>query len=175
MIEKVFNTVIAMKNIDHFSVVEIRTTIIGIEKNEHLVPADIRRFVYQKLVKLVAIGWLTKRTSDKKRLTRYSKTDVFDYDYFKNSVEELKEVTMVSSDQKNYHYELKSRLSAYNAELLEGLGAIKEYVSLKEIYPDLQPLLKQKYFSTQERNQILKGKISVLTELLGIQKENTNV
>lgn len=65
-----------------------------------------------------------------------------------------------------------SRLNQYNAELLEGLGAIKEYIALKDLHPELHTPLKQRYMAVQENNHILKGKIAVLNELIKSNKEN---
>ena len=169
MIDRAFNSIIALKNINYFSAVEIRTAVIAVERDEQLVPADVRRFVYEELVKLVAWGWLKKKTSEKKGISRYSKTDLFSSHYFLDLLAAENKLTVVINEKAKYQYELKVRLSSYNAELLEGLGAIKEYVSLKEIYPDLHPLLKNKYFIIQEKNQILKGKISALEDLLSLQ------
>ncbi len=172
MIDKVLSSVIALKNIDHFSAIEIRTAYIAIRKDEQLDPSAVRRFVYAQLLKLVAKGWLKKRTSNKKGVTRYIKTHLFNHSYFLK-LAHTKQIVLVSeSDDVSHQHEFTVRLNRYNAQLLEGLGAMKEYVALKDIYPALRSTLKQKYLTAQENNQILKGKIDVLKELLISQQDN---
>jgi hypothetical protein len=166
-----FNQIIVLKNIDHFSAVEIRTAYLSIERDEQLDPASVRRFVYEELLKLVKRGWLTKRTSDKKGVTRYIKTNLFEYEYFKNSSNSDGE-QQNKIDKTNYSLTLTTRLNLYNAELLESLGAIKEYLALKDLHPELHSPLKQRYMAVQENNHILKGKIAALNELIISNKEN---
>ena len=171
MIDKVLSSVIALKNIDHFSVVEIRTAFIAIKSDEKLDPSTVRRFVYRQLSMLVAKGWLKKRTSNKKGVTRYIKTNLFDHEYFINLADTNGQALVSESTDTGCQHELAGRLNRYNAELLEGLGAVKECVALKDIFPELRSILKQRYSSVQENNQILKGKIVVLNELLGSHQD----
>jgi hypothetical protein len=165
-----FNQILVLKNIDHFSAVEIRTAYIAIQMDEKLDPASIRRFVYEELLKLVKKGWLKKRTSNKKGVTRYIKTNLFEYAYFKK-LASSDSGQQDEVDERKYVLTLMTRLNQYNAELLEGLGAVKEYIALKDLHPELHTPLKQRYTATQENNHILKGKIAVLTELIKSNKE----
>ncbi len=171
MVDKVISSIIALQNIDLFSAVEIKTAYIAVKKDEQLNPASVRRFVYEELLKLVKKGWLTKSTTKKKGLTRYSKTDLFEYDYFNNVVSSDEVGNSAVTNRLSYSQTLTTRLNQYNTELLEGLGAIKEYVALKDIYPELHAPLKQRYMTVQENNHILKGKIAVLNELMKSNKE----
>jgi hypothetical protein len=166
-----FNQIIVLKNIDHFSAVEIRTAYLSIKRDEQLDPASVRRFVYEELLKLVKKGWLKKRMSNKKGVTRYIKTNLFEYEYFKNSSNSNGE-KQNQIDKTNYSLTLTTRLNQYNAELLESLGAIKEYLALKDLHPELHSPLKQRYMAVQENNHILKGKIAALNELIKSNKEN---
>lgn len=166
MIDKVIGSVIAMQNIDIFSVVEIRTAYIALQNNEELNPATVRQFVYKELLKLVKKGWLTKNTTKTKGLARYSKTELFDSNRLK-TLEHLPDYSITNKIQPiDYKENLRNRLNNYNSELLEGLGALKEYVALKDLYPELYDSLKHRYVAVQENNHILTGKISVLKELI---------
>jgi hypothetical protein len=171
MADKVIISIIALKNIDLFSALEVKVAYIAIKQDEQLDPAAVRRFVYEELLKLVKKGWLSKTTTKQKKLTRYSKTDLFDHDYFIN-VPNSDSEQQNQIDKTNYSLTLTTRLNQYNAELLEGLGAIKEYIALKDLHPELHTPLKQRYMAAQENNHILKGKIVVLNELIKSNKEN---
>ncbi len=165
MIDRQIGNILTLKNIDHFSAVEIRTAYIAIQRDEQLDPASVRRFVYEELLKLVKKGWLKKQTSNKKGVTRYIKTNLFEYGYFKNLVSSISE-PINEIDEQNYKQTLTTRLKQYNTDLLEGLGAVKEYIELKDIHPELHTHLKQRYMAVQENNHILKGKIGALNELI---------
>jgi predicted DNA-binding transcriptional regulator len=165
MIDRQIGNILTLKNIDHFSAVEIRTAYIAIQRDEQLDPASVRRFVYEELLKLVKKGWLKKQTSNKKGVTRYIKTNLFEYDYFKKLVSSISE-PINEIDEQNYKQTLTTRLKQYNTDLLEGLGAVKEYIELKDIHPELHTHLKQRYMAVQENNHILKGKIGALNELI---------
>jgi hypothetical protein len=158
-----FNQIIVLKNIDHFSAVEIRTAYISIKRNEQLDPASVRRFVYEELLKLVKKGWLKKRMSNKKGVTRYIKTNLFEHESFKGLVSSF---VGKNESENDYSKELSTRLKKYNVELLEGLGELELYFTLWEQYPSMKNHLKAKYIATQEINHILKGKINAIGELL---------
>ncbi|WP_418609282.1 hypothetical protein ACNSN2_18625 [Pseudoalteromonas sp. US3C1013] len=166
-----FNQILVLKNIDHFSAVEIRTAYLSIKRDEGLDPASVRRFVYEELLKLVKKGWLKKRTSAKKGVTRYIKTEQFNHYYLKDLIRSKEIINLSDADESNYFKTLANRLNQYNSELLEGLGAVNEYIALKDIYPERYVALKQRYMAVQENNHILKGKISVLNELIKSTKE----
>jgi hypothetical protein len=159
-------SILSMKNLDNFSAVEIRTAYIAIKGEQDLLPANARRFVYEELHKIVKRGWLKKATSEKKGITRYTKTKQFDYQFF-NSLTEVKLTPKpTSSDVDSFALAMRSRLETYQAELLEGLGSIEEFVSLRTSYPELHASLKPKYRHLKERNHMLMGRIKIVEELL---------
>ncbi|MAD03408.1 MAG: hypothetical protein CMK65_07295 [Pseudoalteromonas sp.] len=171
-LDKTVIQILSMPNVNHFTATEIRTAYIAIKQDVELNPTVSRRFVYEELLKLTRRGWLIRSTTKKKGITHYAKSDLFDHAVLKEMVsampnEEADERTPVS-----YSQMLIQRLNQYNSALLEGLGAVKEYVALNEIYPDQHDDLKGRYMAVQENNHILKGKISVLNELIKSTKEN---
>jgi hypothetical protein len=52
MIDRQIGNILTLKNIDHFSAVEIRTAYITLKRDEQLDPSLVRRFVYTELLKL---------------------------------------------------------------------------------------------------------------------------
>jgi hypothetical protein len=164
MVDKVISSIIALRNIDLFSALEVKVAYIAIKQDEQLAPAFVRRFVYEELLKLVKKGWLSKSTTKQKKLTRYSKTDLFEYSYLKGLASSP--ISFNENDEHSFSKELSTCLKKYNVELLEGLGELELYLTLWEQYPSMKNNLKAKYMATQERNHILKGKINAIGELL---------
>jgi hypothetical protein len=166
MIDRKIGNILTLKNIDHFSAVEIRTAYIAIQRDEQLDPASVRRFVYEELLKLVKKGWLKKQTSHKKGVTRYIKTSLFEYGCFKELTEPTVNNGGVEGYELNYSKTLTTCLKEHNVELLEGLGELELYLTLWKQHPTMKNNLKARYIATQEKNHILKGKINAIGELL---------
>lgn len=171
-LDKTVVQILSMPNINHFTATEIRTAYIAIKQDVELNPTVSRRFVYEELLKLTRRGWLIKSTTKKKGVSRYAKSDLFDHTILKEMVSAMPNEESGASTPVSYSQMLTKRLNQYNSALLEGLGAIKEYVALKDIYPDQHDDLKGRYMAVQENNHILKGKISVLNELIKSTKES---
>lgn len=171
-LDKTVIQILSMPNVNHFTATEIRTAYIAIKQDVELNPTVSRRFVYEELLKLTRRGWLVRSTTKKKGVTRYTKSDLFDHAILKEMVSPMPYEEIDTASPVNYSQMLIQRLNKYNSALLEGLGAVKEYVALKDIYPDKHDDLKGRYMAVQENNHILKGKISVLNELIKSTKEN---
>lgn len=171
-LDKTVVQILSMPNVNHFTATEIRTAYIAIKQDADLNPTVSRRFVYEELLKLTRRGWLIRSTTKKKGITRYTKSDLFDHEILKELVSPITYKGTDESPYVSYSKMLVQRLNQYNSALLEGLGAVKEYVALKDIYPDQHEDLKGRYMAVQENNHILKGKISVLNELIKSTKES---
>jgi hypothetical protein len=157
--------VITMPNIDHFTVVEIRTAYMALSDNNSLDRATIRRFVYAELLKLVKRKWLSTTTSDVKGITRFKKTKLFDPAVLLEMANSTSEITLKQHgiDLKN---QIKLSLKDCNIELLKGLGALETYFTLWQRYPQEANTFKGKYIAVQESNHILEGKIETLEDIL---------
>lgn len=167
----VVNHILAFTNIDNFTAIEIRSAYLVLNKDQQADPAQARKFVYTELVKLVNKGWLKKVTSQKKGITRYSKTDLFNASLITNAELEDKQVKPLSTESSSRNEKLNSRLHQYKKQLLEGLGSIEECSSLRSDFADFHSLLKAKYNSLRENNYILMGKIKTLEEIINSYKE----
>jgi hypothetical protein len=159
-LDPTIQTILSMTNINQFTVVEIRTAYIALIKDEGLDAIKIRKLVYSQLHKLVRKGWLNTSTSEIRKITSFTKTDLFS----PQELEVLKETNNCS--KASLHCEFKQELKFCNTELLEGLGELEVYSNLWEKYPHMQNVLKSKYIATQEKNHILKGKINAFSGLL---------
>ena len=80
-LNETFKHIISNPKLDHFTAVEIRTAYLVLSQQCNFNNSEARRFVYAELVKLVKKGWLKKRVSQKKGITSYVKTDLFNIKY----------------------------------------------------------------------------------------------
>ncbi len=165
-LDRTIKTIISMSNVDHFTVVEIRTAYLALKCDERLNSAQIRTFVYVEIQRLVRNGWLRMTTSEKRKITSYTKTPLFDPENLE-STDEQESCLDIS-----IHDEIKKDLIACNSEILECLGELEIYVELSKKHMQMRGVLKKRYTVAKERNHILKGKINTLNSLLKINYEN---
>jgi hypothetical protein len=169
MIEKFIGSIIGLKNVDHFSVIEIRTAYVAIKRDQTLDPSQVRRLVYTELLKLENRGWLKKRISKTKGISRYSKTDKFDYaDILPLCSNELFNKPIVNVSPVN-NTQLLKRLNNYNTKLLEGIGSTQEFESLITEFPELRQPVQATYNQVREQNAQLMGKIKSLETIINLQ------
>lgn len=152
--------ILSLSNIDRFSAVEIRTAYLALKNDPTLDPSLIRKYVYVELSKLVKKGWLKKSVSEKKGLSSYVKTDLFDPDVLEKltSVEEV-------FDEAEIKASLTLKLHGYKEDLLEGAGEIEEYKQLRADFPDFHETLQEKSNDVRESNSLILGKIKALEAL----------
>lgn len=172
-INKRFFDILSMPNIDHFSTVEIRTAYIALNRDPSLDSSAIRRNIYTEILRFVKRGWLKKLISEKKGITRFVKTDLFNAEFLdiqsksivvdKNEVAKTTKVIALTDN-------LLSRLNNYKSSLLEGLGEAEEYKNLRTEYPNMHESLLEKYNAVRERNTRLLGKIKAIESLIKAQK-----
>lgn len=164
-LDPVIKSVISMKNIDRFSVTEIRTAYLALVSDEELDSQRIRQLIYDDLHKLVKLGWLIKKTASNGKESRFTKTELFEPDILKMKLKnDSKQIE--KSEAGNFQKQLKSDLKNCNVELLKGLGALETYLGLCERYPHESKYFKRKYTAVQEKNHILEGKINALEDIL---------
>ncbi|TYK66823.1 hypothetical protein [Colwellia echini] len=168
-LNKTFIEIISMPNINHFSAVEIRTAYIAITKDEKLVPAEVRRFIYEELLKLERRGWIEKVTSKKRKVTRYSKTESFNF-LESNTLDFIKS-NPIQVPTNSIQKELIFKINQYKKELIEGLGSLDECLRLRGRYPGLYTTLKRKHDILKEQNHMLIGKINILDDLINQHKK----
>jgi len=174
MIDRIISSIITLRNIDRFSVADIKTAYIVVIKDEDIDPTFVRRLVYQELLKLTQKGWLVKSTTKKKSLTRYSKTHLFDNDYLRNLYFSSDKEPKVNTDASSFPNAVHTRLSGYNTELLEGLGSVQEFIELKKVIPHRNQELTELCAVAHEKNLILLGKINALKKVSPLQLRQTD-
>lgn len=168
-LDPVIRTIISKRNINRFSVTEIRTAYLALVSDEELDIQKLRQFIYDDLHKLVKQGWLIKKTASNGKESRFTKTDVFDSALI---AEELEQPFRKSSSNLNETISsLYSSLSILNADLLQCMGALDSFINLKQQFPELSDEIKDFIHSTKEQKHILKGKIAATEEILKKLKE----
>lgn len=168
-LDPVIRTIISKRNINRFSVTEIRTAYLVLVSDEELDIQKLRQFIYDDLHKLVKQGWLIKKTASNGKESRFTKTEAFDPTLI---AEELKQnIREPSSKLSDTIKSLYSDLSTLNADLLQSMGALDSFINLKQQHPELSDEFKEFIHSTKEQKHILKGKIAATEEILKKLKE----
>ena len=168
-INSLVNQIICMKNIDRFSVTEVRCAVIALSQDEEIDITKLRQVVYDDLHKLVKQGLLIKKTASNGKESRFTKTEVFEPKFI---AEESKAFTKKTSSKLSETIDsLYSDLSTLNADLLQCMGALDSFLNLKQQHPELSDEFKEFIHSTKEQKHILKGKIAATEEILKKLKE----
>ena len=163
VIEPLIKQVICMKNMDRFSVTEIRAAFIALSNDEELDKRKLRQFIYDELNKLVKKGLLSKSTSENGKESRFKKSPNFH-----------PSLLIVQSDNSgvlDVTNKIRVQLSELNADLLETMGALDTFINMRQQYPNVASELTEPIRSAREQKHILKGKIAAKEEILKKLKE----
>lgn len=164
IIDPLISQIICMKNIDRFSVTEVRCAVIALSQDEGIDITRLRQVVYDDLHKLVRQGLLSKKTASNGKESRFIKTEEFDP---KLIAEESKLFARKTSKKLSEAIKsLYTDLSTLNADLLQCMGALDSFLNLKKQHPELSDEFNEFIHSTKEQKHILKGKIAATEEIL---------
>jgi len=171
--DKFVGRIIANKNVDHFSTLEVRTAFLALKNDPSINRNDARRFVYSELLKLVKKGWLRKAISKKKEISSFIKTELFDANAFDlvADCQNLMSKNFKAVPRSNIQKELFERLHDYKNELLISLGETDEYKKLYEKFPEFHTNLQPQYDKARDNNSRFLGKIKALENLIQQNKE----
>lgn len=169
-VDKLVGFIISHPKIDHFTALEVRTAYLLLSEDDALTAAEARKKVYAQLLKLVRKGWLKKHISEKKNTAYYIKTTNFVLDHFEyaNSISYFSS----SKEYKEFHTsdeaisDLYAKLNDYKADLIEGLGEVEEYRTIRNDIPELHDNLTLFYNTARESNSRLLGKIKAIETLI---------
>jgi len=160
--------IISAPNFDHFTTSDVRSAYLALKNDPNLDPIVIRRKLYAELLKLVKKGFLKKLISNKKGLTRFSKTELFNPDALTIKISD--ELSMDKSSDKDKQQHLTSKLNHYKAELLLNIGKIEAYKELYSDLPELVTEIQPQYNEARDNNTKILGKIKAIEGL--INQEN---
>jgi hypothetical protein len=171
--DKCVGRIIANRNVDHFSTLEVRTAYIALKNDYSIKGSDARRFVYTELLKLVKKGWLRKVISKKKGISSFIKTELFDAEEFGfvTEGENLVSTNLKDAPKNSFQTQLFERLHDYKNDLLISLGETDEYKKLYEKFPEYLENLQPQYANARDHNSRLLGKIKALENLIQQNQE----
>ncbi|MDG1751814.1 MAG: hypothetical protein P8I03_09170 [Thalassotalea sp.] len=158
--------IIAVENFNHFTTSDVRSAYLALKNDPSLDPNSVRRNNYAELLKLVKRGWLNKKSSNIKGLTRFSKTDLFDVSNL--SVNNYKPHASPTVD---HHQHLLTKLKHYKAELLLNIGESEAYKELYSEFPELVDDIQPQYNAARDNNTKILGKIKAIESLLSKEKK----
>lgn len=159
--------IIKAPNFDNFTTSDVRSSYITLKDDPSLDPVAIRKKLYSELLKLVKKGWLNKKTSTKKGLTRFSKTELFDNNALTENTKKDVTIKQFSNDTK--HNTLAAKLNHYKAELLLNIGETEAYKEIYSEFPELVDDIQPQYNVARDNNTKILGKIRAIE---GLMKHN---
>lgn len=150
------------KRLNEFTVVECLKAVYG-EENTSYSNAAGYSFVYLQLMKLVNKGLLSRK-SDGRNLI-FSKTSK----YFDETIDScnLQEGEMLPSMSNPLHY-LNERYSYYENQIKILSGEKEECDELAHMYPQLQHVIKNISNQTDEKINIILGRIKSVKAVIGV-------
>jgi hypothetical protein len=156
--------IIVAANFDHFTTSDVRSAYLALKKDPSLDSSVVRRKIYAEILKLVKKGWLNKLISRKKGLTRFSKTELFDYEVIALKFKRRSDNEIEKNDSKQI--QLLGKLNHYKAELLLMIGESEAYKELYSEFPELVNEIQPKYNEARDNNTKILGKIRAIEGLL---------
>lgn len=159
--------IIAAINFDHFTTSDVRSAYLALKNDPSLDPNSVRRNNYAELLKLVKKGWLNKKSSNIKGLTRFSKTELFDVKKLLDNSDNEKSIATPTVDHQQH---LLAKLKHYKAELLLNIGESEAYKELYSEFPELVDDIQPQYNAARDNNTRILGKIKAIEGLLSKEK-----
>lgn len=156
--------IIVAPNFDNFTTSEVRSSYITLKNDGSLDPAKLRRKLYAELLKLVKKGWLKKKSSNIKGLTRFSKTELFDAKALTKKIIAADADKPFSGNTKPHT--LATKLNHYKAELLLNIGETEAYTEIYAEFPELVDEIQPQYNVARDNNTKILGKIRAIEGLM---------
>ncbi|MEJ6079152.1 hypothetical protein MT391_11520 [Vibrio sp. 1-Bac 57] len=169
-IDSVVVQIIKIPNFNNFTTSDVRSAYMALCKDSFLDPIIIRRKLYAELLKLVSMGWLKKKTTSKKRGTRFSKTAQFDA---KKLIEHIDEKPYEITHCDGMKESLTAKLNTYKVELLLNLGENEAYKELYDEFPELVTKIQCQQNQARDNNTKILGKIKAIESLINQEKQQS--
>ena len=156
--------IIKAPNFDNFTTSDVRSSYITLKNDDSLDPVKIRKKLYAELLKLVKKGWLKKKSSNIKGLTRFSKTELFEANALTKNAPT--EIAVKSFSDSTKPHTLSAKLNHYKAELLLNLGETEAYKEVYSEFPELVDDIQPQYNLARDNNTKILGKIRAIEGLM---------
>jgi len=137
-------------------------------------PGEARKWLYRRIYKMTAQGYLDKTHSEDGSLTAYRLTEKFNSVKIKDtsschldSLDEVKERTSKTNDQtKNILESLKDKAKQYQVDLNASISETEEYKLLYESYPSLKLQLQMQYELSRNNSSKLLGQLTATQKII---------
>jgi len=156
--------IIVAPNFDNFTTSDVRSSYITLKNDDSLDPIKLRKKLYAELLKLVKKGWLKKKSSNIKGLTRFSKTELFDAHALTENIIAADAAKPFASSTKPHT--LAAKLNHYKAELLLNIGETEAYKEIYAEFPELVDEIQPQYNVARDNNTKILGKIKAIEGLI---------
>lgn len=156
--------IIKATNFDNFTTSDVRSSYITLKNDGSLDPIKLRKKLYAELLKLVKKGWLKKKSSNIKGLTRFIKTELFDANALTTNTTTAVAAKSLSSSNKPHT--LAAKLNHYKAELLLNIGETEAYKEIYAEFPELVDEIQPQYNVARDNNTKILGKIRAIEGLM---------
>ena len=155
--------IIVVTNFDHFTTSDVRSAYLALKNDPSLDPNKVRKNIYAELLKLVKKGWLKKKASNIKGLTRFNKTELFDVNNLPMKNDNSASQPSPTVDHQQH---LLTKLKHYKAELLLNIGESEAYKEVYSEFPELIEDIQPQYNEARDNNTRILGKIRAIEGLL---------
>lgn len=156
--------IIVAVNFNHFTTSDVRSAYLALKNDPSIDSSSTRRKIYAELLKLVKKGWLKKLVSNKKGLTSFSKTELFNVEEITSKIKTEKTTSTKNSNKKQE--QLLDKLNLYKAELLLNMGESEAYKELYSEFPELVDEIQPKFNKARDNNTKILGKIRAIEGLI---------
>jgi hypothetical protein len=156
--------IIVASNFDNFTTSDVRSAYITLKNDNSLDPVSIRKKLYAELLKLVKKGWLKKKSSNIKGLTRFSKTELFDANVLAENI--TKDIGNKEFPDSTKRHTLAAKLNHYKADLLLNIGETEAYKEVYSEFPELVDEIQPQYNAARDNNTKILGKIRAIEGLM---------
>jgi hypothetical protein len=153
--------IIVAANFNHFTTSNVRSAYLTLKNDPSLDSSSVRRKIYAELLKLVKKGWLKKLISNKKELTSFTKTELFNVEEIRSKIK-----TKTTNNTNEKQEQLLGKLNHYKTELLLNIGESEAYKELYSEFPELVDELQPQYNKARDNNTRILGKIRAIEGLM---------
>ena len=171
-----FYSVLIEKNLDHFTVMELRDAICSEmdQNNDTCDQREQHKRAYRVVLRLLNAG-LLKKSKGPAEFARYHKTPLFSASNFQPRLATERTTDFVASridtpqkpsDNTGIQETLGELIKGYQVDLLSAIGESEEYMRLHQSFPQLKGSLEPHYLRSRELSSKILGKIRAIESIL---------
>jgi hypothetical protein len=176
-LDPILRKILVDQAVQKFTVTELRdlyTSSYHRSTGKEIDSSEARKWLYRRIYKMAAAGYLNKIYSEKGSLTGYKLSEQFysakikDASYcYLNSLNEVKKVTSKTPDAtQNILKSLGDKAKQYQVDLDSSISETEEYKLLYESYPSLKLQLEAQYELSRNKSSKLLGQLTATKKII---------